>query len=254
MTSVADVLERVREVVETGYTFGPVDPDASLIEEGYVDSVSIVGLTLELEKRFHIQIPSSEMTPENWTSTRSIATMCARLLLSATEGPPQRSMFDLIYGSSSLIDVLRGELARAGRMGTCVSLVVFQLEGQVQDSDTSVMAETWMEAGQTLTQSLRVEDTVTLIKLSDGKSAMLGILPHSAGSGVSVAVNRVGRRLIRDLAGRYPVKSIQYSVATFPEHGREIQELIRRSCSNWQELTVDDLAGPEAPPAQAQAK
>lgn len=253
MTTVADILGRIRELLEAGYTFGPIDDDASLIEEGYIDSVSIVGLTLELEKRFGIQIPSSEMTPENWSTARSIASMCARLLITASDGPPPRSMFDLIYGAGSLVNVLRGELARALRAGSCVSLVVFQLDGQMQDSDTAVMAETWMEAGQTLAQNLRLEDTVTLIKLPDGKSAMLGILPHATGASVAFAVRRVGRRLISNLAGRYPVNALQYSVSTFPDHGREIQDLIQRSCSSWQQLTMDEASNCEPGP-QAQGK
>lgn len=254
MTTIADIQDRVKEVLETGYTFGPVDEDSSLIEAGYVDSVSIVGLTLELEKRFQIQIPSSDMTPENWQSVRSISTMCARLVMSTTEGPPRRSLFDMVYGSATLIDLLRNELARAGRLGYGVSLVVFQLDGKLDDSDTSVLTATWLEAGQALTENLRVEDTVTMIKLPDGKTAMLGILPHTSGASVKVAVMRVGRRLFDKLAGRYPVTKLQYGVATFPDDGREIQELVRKSCGTWHELSVDDLKSADAPAAQAQAK
>lgn len=78
MTSV--ILEYVKkEYVEEGDD-RVVTEDTPLITGGIVDSFSMVSLKRFLEKRYQIQIPDADATPEAFDSASSIAKLVRRLL------------------------------------------------------------------------------------------------------------------------------------------------------------------------------
>lgn len=49
-----------------------VDPGASLVESGVVDSLGILELVEFIEERFQLQIPEDELLPENLDSIANI--------------------------------------------------------------------------------------------------------------------------------------------------------------------------------------
>ena len=236
-----EIISKVREVLETGYTFCSVEEDASLIEQGYIDSVNIVGLTLELESKFGIRIPQSDMTPENWTSVRSIAQMCTRIMLAPDRQRARRELHELILGSRSTVDLLEAEVARARRHSYAVSLVVLRLGESLNDSDTAVLSETWLDVGRTIAGKLRVEDCVALIRLEHEEGALLGMLPHATDKSAMTALHRIGRVLLDGFAERYRVKGLRYGLATFPADGNDPQALITTACSEWHHLDLASL-------------
>lgn len=57
----------------------PLDPDASLIESGVVDSLGILSLVAFLEDQHRVVVPASEVVFENFESIRAIRRMVERL-------------------------------------------------------------------------------------------------------------------------------------------------------------------------------
>ncbi len=51
-----------------------------LLEEGILDSFDIVTLISELSDRFQIEIPAGKITPENFSSARSVFELCEKLM------------------------------------------------------------------------------------------------------------------------------------------------------------------------------
>ncbi len=49
-----------------------IDPDSSLIGNGYIDSTGIIGLVTFLEKAFCIRILDNEIVPENFDTISNI--------------------------------------------------------------------------------------------------------------------------------------------------------------------------------------
>lgn len=58
-------------VVEAGGA--PVDRDTHLLESGVLDSINLVRLVQFVEKRFEIDIPDTDIRPELFESSASIA-------------------------------------------------------------------------------------------------------------------------------------------------------------------------------------
>lgn len=54
---------------------GEITADASLLEQGVIDSVTMVDLITFLESRYGIHIDDEEMTPENFDSLNAIVAL-----------------------------------------------------------------------------------------------------------------------------------------------------------------------------------
>ncbi len=54
---------------------GEIADDVSLLEQGVIDSVTMVDLITFLESRYEIRIEDEEMTPENFDSLNAIVTL-----------------------------------------------------------------------------------------------------------------------------------------------------------------------------------
>ena len=57
---------------------GSAGPDDSLLDSG-LDSVGMVDLLAAVEERFGLAVPPEEITPENFATPRSLATLIERL-------------------------------------------------------------------------------------------------------------------------------------------------------------------------------
>jgi len=67
----------VKEYIEDGDD-REITPDTPLISGGIVDSFSMVSLKRFLEKKYQIQIPDADATPEAFDSVKSIVALLAR--------------------------------------------------------------------------------------------------------------------------------------------------------------------------------
>jgi acyl carrier protein len=75
-----DILERLKPLVERVISVpgGNLSPDEPLLERG-LDSVGMVDLLASVEERFEVTIPPVDISPENFATTRALATLLARL-------------------------------------------------------------------------------------------------------------------------------------------------------------------------------
>jgi acyl carrier protein len=55
-------------------------PDTDVLEQGLLDSLSIIELTSFLEETFRISMPLEEFIPENFSTPQAIANMVRRWL------------------------------------------------------------------------------------------------------------------------------------------------------------------------------
>ena len=62
------------------YNEETVDPEASLVESGVVDSLGILELVEFIEEKFQLQIPEDELLPENLDSIANINRYLTRKL------------------------------------------------------------------------------------------------------------------------------------------------------------------------------
>jgi acyl carrier protein len=72
-----------REYLEDGDDRAIAD-DTPLISGGIVDSFSMVSLKRFLEKRYHIQIPDADATPDAFDTVDRIATLVTRFTATAS--------------------------------------------------------------------------------------------------------------------------------------------------------------------------
>ena len=72
-----------REYLEEGDDRAIAD-DTPLISGGIVDSFSMVSLKRFLEKRYHIQIPDADATPDAFDSVDRIAALVTRFTATAS--------------------------------------------------------------------------------------------------------------------------------------------------------------------------
>ncbi len=68
---------RLLEELHPGVDFTTGD---HLLEDGILDSFDIVTLISELSDRFQIEIPAGKITPEHFSSARSIFELCEKLM------------------------------------------------------------------------------------------------------------------------------------------------------------------------------
>ena len=62
-----------------------IDPDASLLESGLIDSIALANLLPMLEDKFDIQIVSEEILPENLDSLERIEKFIIKMVASKVE-------------------------------------------------------------------------------------------------------------------------------------------------------------------------
>lgn len=71
----------IRQFVIDRFLFGQpggLTDEASLLEEGIIDSTGVLEMVAFLEETFAIQVDNSELTPENLDSIKAIATFLLR--------------------------------------------------------------------------------------------------------------------------------------------------------------------------------
>ena len=56
----------------------PLDDNDQLVESGIVDSLGIMSLLSFLEEKFSMQIPSEDLSPENFASVSTITALVER--------------------------------------------------------------------------------------------------------------------------------------------------------------------------------
>lgn len=66
------------EYVEDEDEAEELTPDTPLISGGIVDSFSMVSLKVFLEKRYHIQIPNADATPQSFDTVNKIVELVKR--------------------------------------------------------------------------------------------------------------------------------------------------------------------------------
>lgn len=72
MERIISILEEIQEGID-------YENCESLIDDHYLDSLSIISLVAELEDEFDITIPAVEIIPSNFNSVKSIEKMVKRL-------------------------------------------------------------------------------------------------------------------------------------------------------------------------------
>ena len=65
-----DVREKVRNYIEENFLFGAedVEDETSLLDEGYIDSTSVLEIVGFFEEEFGIKVEDEELIPENFGS------------------------------------------------------------------------------------------------------------------------------------------------------------------------------------------
>jgi acyl carrier protein len=84
-----EIAEQVRSFVRSNFYVPEtvtLSDDASLLEQGIIDSTGVLELVTFMEETFGISIEDDEMVPQNLDSVRSIATFVA-----AKRSAPARS-------------------------------------------------------------------------------------------------------------------------------------------------------------------
>ena len=69
-----------REYVDEDDEDTVLDYDTPLISSGIVDSFSMVSLKVFLEKKFNVQIPDAQATPDTFDSVNKIAAAVSKFL------------------------------------------------------------------------------------------------------------------------------------------------------------------------------
>ncbi len=72
-----------QEIIEILASLNPyvdIDRETKLLEEDLLDSIEILLLVDELEKKYQIKIPLDELSEEDFTTVSAIASMVERLL------------------------------------------------------------------------------------------------------------------------------------------------------------------------------
>ncbi len=74
-----DRTERIRSFIQKNfYVPGALQDDASLLDQGIIDSTGVLEVVGFLEREFGIQVLDEEMLPENLDSISRIAAFVAR--------------------------------------------------------------------------------------------------------------------------------------------------------------------------------
>ena len=73
--------EAIRRIVRSRLQRNlPIDDETPLISGGLIDSMSIVGLILDLQGEFAVEIPASEVHADNFDSVSKIGATVLRFL------------------------------------------------------------------------------------------------------------------------------------------------------------------------------
>jgi len=74
---VADTKSKIREFIEENFLFGSdeaVEDDTSLLEQGLVDSTSILEIVGFIEEQWSVSVADEELIPENFDSIAALST------------------------------------------------------------------------------------------------------------------------------------------------------------------------------------
>ncbi|HXF82636.1 MAG TPA: acyl carrier protein [bacterium] len=73
-----NLVRQIQELLAARFHAGSVDPEVDLLDSGLVDSVSLVELVMELERRFGIHLPFEELQIDDFRNVRRIADLVNR--------------------------------------------------------------------------------------------------------------------------------------------------------------------------------
>jgi acyl carrier protein len=79
-----DIKDNIRRFIIDQLHFGQgtVDDDASLLENGFIDSTGVLELVGHIETTYDLKVENNELTPDNLDSISSIATYVSSKLAS----------------------------------------------------------------------------------------------------------------------------------------------------------------------------
>jgi D-alanine--poly(phosphoribitol) ligase subunit 2 len=80
MTSDTGLVGAIRELLSQQLFIQVDSPDVDLIDSGLVDSIGVVELILEIERRFEIALPPEEVEIDDFRSLNRIAMLVGRRL------------------------------------------------------------------------------------------------------------------------------------------------------------------------------
>jgi acyl carrier protein len=94
MSTTSESIEKpIREFIARNLLFSggsfPYSDDASLLEEGIIDSLGIMELVEFAQKTFEVAISQQEVIPENFDSVSKLATFVRGKLLARTPAAPR---------------------------------------------------------------------------------------------------------------------------------------------------------------------
>ncbi len=69
-------LLEILEGIESGVDYKNC---TTLVDDGYLDSLSIISLVAEIEEAFDVQIPTVEIVPDNFNSAEALWNLIVRL-------------------------------------------------------------------------------------------------------------------------------------------------------------------------------
>jgi acyl carrier protein len=81
-TQQVSIIEEIRRFIVDNFLFGQTsavpDDDASLLENGVIDSTGVLELVSFLEENFQVQVEDAELVPENLDSLRCLSDFVRR--------------------------------------------------------------------------------------------------------------------------------------------------------------------------------
>ncbi len=72
--------ERVKEILEENFPDIDFESSDELVDDGIIDSLSIVGMISALSDEFDVSLPYEEIVPENFNSLDSIAELIEKYM------------------------------------------------------------------------------------------------------------------------------------------------------------------------------
>jgi methoxymalonate biosynthesis acyl carrier protein len=73
-----DLIRDLQGLLATRFHSDRTDPDFDLLDSGVVDSVILVELVLELERRFEISLPFEDLEIDDFRTVRRVAELVQR--------------------------------------------------------------------------------------------------------------------------------------------------------------------------------
>jgi acyl carrier protein len=74
-----DLIRDLQGLLATRFHADRTDPDFDLLDSGVVDSVILVELVLELERRFEISLPFEDLEIDDFRTVRRVAELVQRV-------------------------------------------------------------------------------------------------------------------------------------------------------------------------------